>query len=60
MRALQPITRCAATNVDPQTAVRDLAIPETLSATYGKPDCGIYLEVVAAGEMKVGDDIRPV
>ena len=59
LRGVKPIDRCAATNVNPDTAVRDLAIPETLTAAYGKLDCGIYLDVVAAGEMQVGDAITP-
>lgn len=60
LKGLQPIARCAATNVNPETAVRDLAVPETLSAAYGEPDCGVYLEVVAAGEMKAGDTIGAI
>jgi len=60
LKALQPIARCAATNVDPETAVRDLTVPETLTAAYGKPECGVYLEVVAAGEMRVGDEINAI
>jgi uncharacterized protein len=59
-KALKPIARCAATDVDPETAVRDLAIPQTLEAAYGKIDCGIYLEVIGGGEMKVGDEIGPL
>jgi uncharacterized protein len=59
LRGVKPIDRCAATNVSPETAVRDLTIPETLTSAYGKPDCGIYLEVVSAGEMKIGDAIGP-
>ena len=59
LRGVKPIDRCAATNVNPDTAVRDLTIPETLTEAYGKLDCGIYLEVVAAGEMKTGDAIGP-
>jgi uncharacterized protein len=59
LRGVKPIDRCAATNVNPETAVRDLTIPETLTAAYGKLDCGIYLEVVSAGEIKIGDAIRP-
>jgi hypothetical protein len=60
LKAVEPINRCAATNVNPETARRDLTIPETLTAAHGRPDCGIYLEVVSAGEMKVGDEIAPV
>src|SRR5262249_37452292 len=59
LKAVESIGRCAATNVNPETALRDLTIPETLTAAYGKPNCGIYPEVIASGEMKVGDEIGP-
>ncbi len=48
--------RCAATNVDTDTGIRDLAIPETLLRTFGHADCGIYGEVVNGGEIAVGDE----
>jgi len=54
------IVRCAATNVDPQTGVRDLAIPETLQRSYGHGDCGIYAEVIAAGEIASGDQVSVI
>src|SRR5262245_38309232 len=51
------IVRCAATNVDPDTGIRDLTIPATLLGTFGHADCGVYAEVTAAGEIAVGDRI---
>jgi MOSC domain-containing protein YiiM len=51
------IVRCAATNVDPETAARDLNIPQTLMRSYGHADCGVYAEVIADGEIAVGDEI---
>ena len=47
--------RCAATNVDPVTAERDLTIPRSLMELYGHMDCGIYVEVLRAGRIAVGD-----
>src|SRR5262249_53438240 len=58
-KAIDPIDRCAATNVNPATAIRDMTIPEALTASYGEPNCGVYLTVIASGEMKVGDEIGP-
>ncbi|RKZ42683.1 MAG: MOSC domain-containing protein [Gammaproteobacteria bacterium] len=55
VRGVKRIQRCAATNVNPQTAKRDLKIPRTLLDTYGHPDLGIYMEVVSDGEIAVGD-----
>ena len=47
--------RCAATNVDPVSGVRDLDIPRSLDARLGHRDCGIYAEVIAGGRIGVGD-----
>jgi uncharacterized protein YcbX len=58
LKVVKRIVRCAATNVDPQTGIRDLAIPDTLLRTYGHADCGIYAEVLAPGEIAVGDQVR--
>jgi hypothetical protein len=54
-RIVKRIVRCAATNVDPATGIRDLDIPRTLMQTLGHSDCGIYAEVVEAGGVKAGD-----
>ena len=51
--------RCPATEVDPDTGVRDLTIPKTLMQTYGHADCGVYAQVIAGGEVAVGDAINP-
>jgi uncharacterized protein YcbX len=51
------ITRCAATNVDPETAARDLTIPRSLMKAYGHADCGIYLQVTDGGAIAVGDGV---
>lgn len=51
------ITRCAATEVDPETAMRDFNVPQALRRHFGHIDCGIYLEVVQAGEISVGQTL---
>jgi uncharacterized protein YcbX len=58
LKVVKRIVRCAATNVDPATGVRDLSIPEALLRNFGHADCGIYGEVVDAGEIAVGDELR--
>ena len=58
LKIVMRIKRCAATNVDPDTGIRDLAIPDTLTRTFGHADCGVYGEVVAAGDIAVGDALR--
>lgn len=57
LKVVKPIVRCAATNVDPDTGLRDLAIPEALMRSFGHADCGVYGEVVGAGTIAVGDPI---
>lgn len=47
--------RCAATNVDPQTGVRDLALPALLMQRLGHMDCGVYARIEAGGALAVGD-----
>lgn len=58
LKIVKRIVRCAATNVDPDTGIRDLAIPKTLLQTFGHADCGVYGEVVAGGGIEVGDELR--
>jgi uncharacterized protein YcbX len=57
LKVVKRIVRCAATNVDPDTGIRDLAIPRTLMQAFGHADCGVYCEVVAGGEIVVDDAI---
>ncbi|MEZ5786666.1 MAG: MOSC domain-containing protein [Xanthobacteraceae bacterium] len=58
LRVNRRIERCAATNVEPFTGIRDLNIPRALYQRFGHADCGIYAEVVAPGEIAVGDTVR--
>jgi MOSC domain-containing protein len=58
LKIVKRIVRCAATNVDPDTGARDLAIPETLLRSFGHADCGVYGEVIEAGEIAVGNELR--
>ena len=53
------IDRCAATNVNPETAERDLKLPVSLLQTYGHPDCGVYMRVIEGGELAAGMAIGP-
>ncbi len=58
MKVVKRIVRCAATNVDPDTGARDLAIPQTLMRNLDHADCGIYGEVVEGGEIATEDGIE--
>ncbi len=57
LKVVKRITRCAAVNVDPELAVRDLEIPNTLMRRLGHTECGIYAEVVEGGEIAIGDAV---
>ena len=59
-KVVKRIVRCAATNVDPLTGIRDLNIPKALMRALGHSDCGIYAEVTAAGEIAAGNEIEIV
>ncbi|TVR09944.1 MAG: MOSC domain-containing protein [Salinarimonadaceae bacterium] len=54
LRVTKRIVRCAATNVDPGTGLRDMAIPDTLMRRMGHMDCGVYAEIVAGGALSPG------
>jgi uncharacterized protein YcbX len=54
-RVLKPIVRCAATHVDPASAVRDIEVTKALFEAYGHMHCGIYLNVKESGEVGLGD-----
>jgi hypothetical protein len=58
VKVVKRIVRCAATEVDPDTGIRDLPIPSTLMQSFGHADCGVYAEVISAGEIAVGDRIE--
>jgi uncharacterized protein len=60
LKIVKRIVRCAATEVDPDTGIRDLPIPQTLMQTFGHMDCGIYGEVIEDGPIAVGDDVTSV
>jgi uncharacterized protein YcbX len=58
LRVVKRIQRCAATEVDPDTGIRDVAVPRTLMDNFGHADCGVYAEVIAGGEIASGDQIK--
>lgn len=57
LKVIKCIERCAATNVDPKTGISDRTIPISLMRSFGHINCGVYAEVVAGGEIAVGDAV---
>ncbi|MEQ8402436.1 MAG: MOSC domain-containing protein [Roseitalea porphyridii] len=57
LRVIERIERCAATNVNPDSAERDMNIPLTLRKGFGHSDLGVYAQVVDGGLVKPGDEV---
>lgn len=57
LRIIKRTERCAATNVDPSTGIRDLTIPRTLDHHLGHTDCGVYAEVLRGGALTAGAEL---
>ncbi len=56
-KVFKPIVRCAAIEVDPTLARRDLNLVKALFDNYGHMHCGIYVRIAAAGRVSVGDAV---
>ena len=52
--------RCAATEVNPATARRDLPIPRLLHQHYGHADMGIYAEILSGATIHPGESVRVI
>ena len=55
-----PIVRCAATEVNPETAKRDADPPRDLRRHFGHADLGVYAEVLEGGQVALGDALEPM
>jgi uncharacterized protein len=55
LRIVAAITRCAATQVNPLTAERDLDIVATVERRFGHNLMGVYAEVAGGGAIAIGD-----
>ncbi len=56
LRIVQTIPRCAAIDVNPATGRRDLNLVKALMDGYRRDECGVYAEVIEAGEIAIGDE----
>jgi uncharacterized protein len=55
LEIIKRIDRCAATDVDPSTGIRDLGMVALLEQSFGHHDCGVYARIVSGGDIKKGD-----
>jgi len=53
-------TRCEATNVDPETGARDMALPAVLQRSWGHSDFGVYAKIVVGGKIMRADTLHMV
>lgn len=60
LRIFKRIQRCAATEVNPDTAERDAKPPLWLRRQYGHADMGVYATVLEGGSVAVGDALELV
>ena len=58
LEVIKKTRRCAATSVNPSTAIRDINIPRYLKNNYGHTDLGVYAKVLEGGQIMVGDKIE--
>ncbi len=58
LRVVEPIRRCRATTANPETGAVDLDTLALLESGWGHRDFGIYAEVVAGGEIALGDPMQ--
>lgn len=58
VRILIRTRRCAATEVNPTTATRDIQVPRLLHQHFGHADMGVYVEVLASGRLTCGDVVQ--
>lgn len=56
-KVFKPIVRCAAIDVDPATAIRDLEVVKALYDNYGHMFCGIYIQMTTTGRVALGDAV---
>jgi uncharacterized protein YcbX len=53
-----PCERCVATTRDPATGEKDVPTLRAMKATRGRPDLGVYCDVVTPGTVRLGDEVR--
>ena len=56
LRVSERIARCAATNVDPTTGIRDMTIPRDLQRVFDHTYCGVLATVTRTGSVALGDN----
>lgn len=58
MKITKRVVRCAATEVNPETAERDIDVPEAIRRKTGHVDLGVYARIISAGNIAEGDKVE--
>lgn len=53
-----PCERCVATTRDPATGEKDVQTLRAMKAVRGRPDLGVYCDVITPGTVRLGDEVR--
>lgn len=59
LEVVERITRCVATQVDPETGVENGDTLAALESAFGHQDFGVYARVIQGGQIVVGQDWKP-
>ena len=57
LKVFKRTQRCAATNVNPENAIRDINIPNEINSYFGHLDLGVYAKVKKTGVISVNDKL---
>ena len=55
---IEPVGRCAAIEVNPETAKREPHLVSEMTKAYGAADMGVFAEIVKAGHFEIGDQLQ--
>lgn len=58
LKVTKRVVRCAATEVNPDTAERDVDVPDAIWRKTGSNDLGIYASVIAGGLLAENDPVE--
>ena len=57
LQIVAPVGRCAAIDVDPETAVRGPHYLPVMEQAFGHTDLGVFAEIISGGPVSVGDQL---
>ena len=58
LEIIEPVGRCAAINVDPETGVRDEDYLRVMRQLYGHTDLGVFARIVTGGTLRSGTPVH--